>query len=279
MSEPTEIKIKIKDCPKASEGVHNWIYYAAMRLKEAGCPKAEAAKIIRAGMSRPPNPANEVNTTVDAAYDRDHTPGPAWPTLNVLARDKLFSARFTLAELAASSPVQGADLCPAVVLAAMFRPVELVCIGWDKNKFDTRPFSEWTKLEGKQFIVPSPMSKLVGLTQAGRPSKKSNDNTGPRRYQVVEFDAGAVDEHAAVARELGRFAPLVLCVHSGGKSLHSWFKVEGWPEDRQRKFFEYAVSLGADPKMWTGSQFTRMPGGTRQGGIRQVIHYFNPANT
>lgn len=272
-----QVELSLKPCPKASTGVHNWVFYAAMRLKEAGCPKEQAAGIIRPQMTRPPSPANEVESTIDAAYDQEHEPKVVWPSLNVIRRDELFSRPCTLAALAESSPVKFSDPGSAVVLAALFRPSELVCIGWEKNKFDTRKFSEWTKLESKQFIVPSPMSALYGRTLAGKVSKKSNNNTGPRRYQVVEFDSGTADEHATIARELGRFAPLVLCVHSGGKSLHSWFKVEAWDEDKQRQFFDYAVSLGADPKMWTRSQFTRVPDGSRQ-GTRQTVHYFNPAN-
>jgi hypothetical protein len=39
---------------------------------------------------------------------------------------------------------------------------------------------------------------------------------------------------------------------------------------------EYAVTLGADPAMWTRSQFARMPDGLRDNGKRQAAFYFNP---
>jgi hypothetical protein len=71
------------------------------------------------------------------------------------------------------------------------------------------------------------------------------------------------------------FAPLVLAVHSGGKSLHGWFFVAGQPDEKIERFFRYAVSLGADPATWTKSQFVRMPDGTRDNGIRQTVYFTN----
>ena len=101
-------------------------------------------------------------------------------------------------------------------------------------------------------------------------------NTGPRRYLVCEFDQGTADEHAALLAHLAGHAPLVCAVHSGGKSLHGWFNVEGQDEEKTRGFFRYAVSLGADPATWTRSQFVRIPGGRRDNGKVQVVCYLNP---
>ena len=114
-----------------------------------------------------------------------------------------------------------------------------------------------------QLIVPSPMTSRTGLTKDGRESKHTLSNTGPRRFLICEFDTGTTDQHAALLIHLAGYAPMVCAVHSGGKSLHGWFFVEGEPEDRILKFFRYAVSLGADPATWPCSQFVRMPDGRR----------------
>jgi len=74
---------------------------------------------------------------------------------------------------------------------------------------------------------------------------------------------------------LGTFAPLVCAVHSGGKSLHGWFYVQGQPDVKVEKFFRYAVSLGADRATWTRSQFVRMPDGTRNNDQRQTVFFLN----
>jgi len=78
---------------------------------------------------------------------------------------------------------------------------------------------------------------------------------------------------AGVLLHLAQFAPMVCAVHSGGKSLHGWFYVQGQPDEKVTKFFRYAVFLGADPATWTRSQFVRMPDGTRDNGSRQVVYF------
>jgi hypothetical protein len=81
---------------------------------------------------------------------------------------------------------------------------------------------------------------------------------------------------------LARLAPLVMVVHSGGKSLHGWFACQGSSEALQLRFMRYAVMLGADPATWTRCQFVRMPDGLRRRpsafGVRQSVFYFNPNN-
>ena len=85
---------------------------------------------------------------------------------------------------------------------------------------------------------------------------------------------------------------MALVVFSGSKSCHGWFFCAGQPEDKVARFFDYAVSLGADKALWTRSQFVRMPDGRRfdnktnealvAAGIRNVPQglqaalYFNP---
>jgi hypothetical protein len=158
----------------------------------------------------------------------------------------------------------------------------LLCCGESSSVFDTRPREEWRgDLVRLQFVVPSPMSKVEGLTKDGKPSRHCLDNTGPRRFLVVEFDQGTTDDHAALLIHLAGYAAMVCAVHSGGKSLHGWFLVADLPAEKVLRFFRYAVSLGADPATWTRSQFVRMPDGTRSNGKRQTVFYlnFNPISS
>ena len=57
--------------------------------------------------------------------------------------------------------------------------------------------------------------------------------------------------------------------------MHGWFLVEGQPEEKVLRFFRYAVSLGADTRLWTPSQFCRMPDGIRDNGNRETVYYLN----
>ena len=144
----------------------------------------------------------------------------------------------------------------------------------------------------KALIVPSPMCSQEGRTKEGHMSFHTEVNTGPRRFLVVEFDSGTLDQQAALIYHLAQYAPLALVVFSGSKSAHSWFFCEGQSEDKLTRFFDYATSLGADPKTWSRSQFVRIPDGIRSDGKtsdapvaagiqnipkgRQAVLYFNP---
>ncbi len=157
----------------------------------------------------------------------------------------------------------------------------LVCVGKDSREFATRPLSYWLasgRLAEFSFIVPAHMTRQRGMTKTGKESEHSLDNTGPRRFVVVEFDKGTTDEHAALLAHLDDYAPLALVVHSGGKSLHGFFPVAGQRSEDVRAFMRYAASLGADPALFRNrSQFVRLPAGTRKGGCRQSVFYFAPA--
>jgi len=118
------------------------------------------------------------------------------------------------------------------------------------------------------------MSAITGKTKDGRESKHTLDNTGPRRFLVVDFDEGDLDDHAATAASPRRLAALVCALYSGNKSLHGWFLVDGLPEEKVLKFFRYAVSLGADRATWTRSQLVRLPDGLRdENGTRQRVFF------
>jgi hypothetical protein len=182
------------------------------------------------------------------------------------------------------------------VIDLLFPGNPLLCCGWTRHRFDTRARANWYKLEDLQFIVPSPMSARQGLTRQGKVSAHALNNTGPRRFLIVEFDFDASnsaeevrllerlstegrdvrDLCAALLLHLAEKAPLALAVHSGGKSLHGWFYCAGVPEQTVWRTFQYAVSLGADSANWTPSQFARMPDGLRENGRRQTVYFLNP---
>ena len=169
----------------------------------------------------------------------------------------------------------------AAIMRALFtdadQPDPLLCVGKSSREFATRPLSVWLtceRLADFSFVVPAHMTARAGHTKAGKVSEHTLENTGPRRFVVVEFDTGTTDEHAARIWHLDGYARLALVVHSGGKSLHAWFPIAGYQPEEVRRFMEYAALLGADTKLFSNpSQFVRLPGGTREGGCRQSVFY------
>jgi hypothetical protein len=182
------------------------------------------------------------------------------------------------------------------IIDVLFPDNPLLCCGWSRHRFDTRPRGNWYRLQDLQFIVPNPMTARQGLTREGNLSAHALSSTGSRRFLIVEFifDSSNSQEEerlleklaiegrdvrdlcAALLLDLAEKAPLALAVHSGGKSFHGWFYCAGVPEQTVWRTFQYAVSLGADPANWTPSQFARMPDALRENGKRQTVYFFNP---
>ena len=221
-----------------------------------------------------------------------------WPDPNFELIEAVARRGNGLVDLWEASPVRLDSNQPRTgeIIDSLFPGNPLLCCGWTRHHCDTRLRSRWYKLHDLQFIVPNPMTATVGLTKSRKLSGHALSNTGRRRFLIIEcdFDAKRSTEEArllatletegrdvrdlcgASMLHLAEKAPLALVVYSGGKSLHGWFYCADVPEGQVRRFFNYAISLGADRTHWTPSQFARMPDGLRENGGRQTIYFFNP---
>ena len=154
----------------------------------------------------------------------------------------------------------------------------LVCCGLNKGQFNTRPLGEWRRwLALQQYVVPNIMSARTGLTMEGKESEHCVANTGARRYLIIEFDQGSIDDHACLHMHLSKTAKLALVVFSGRNPCMDGTRLLGCRMISNSNSCPRAIRLGADKVMWTRSQFTRMPEGTHANGRRQRIQYFNPS--
>ena len=228
-----------------------------------------------------------------------------WPKTDWCAVEAISKSGHTIADLSAASP---GSICQTSreVVGMLWYDDPLLCLA-KSHPADaiTLRRSEWLKHSIDRFglIVPSAMMARKGKRQDGKPSKRCLDNTGPRSFLVVEFDFKASPRRAdtpassiladmaaestprtapdlcaaILLHMLELRAPLVLAVHSGGKSIHGWFPTHGANDEALRPFFRRCVSLGADPATWIRWQLVRLPGGTRSDGTRQRILYINPA--
>ena len=290
-------------CPGAGAGVHNWLFRVARVLHPFYANKHEMAALIAgaaAGCGRDVT-LSEVEAAVvnseayawrpgskNAAAQAQTSSRSAWPLRNEEQIEAVIAASDVtgLVDLWEASPIRFDD-APATeyLVDALFPGNPLLCCGRDlKCDVGTGTRDEWRgQLAHQQFIVPSPMTAEEGHRKSdGKVSLRTLENTGPRRFLVIEFDHGTFDSHAVVLWHLARLAPLVMAVHSGGKSLHGWFSCAGADEETLLRFMRYAVSLGADPATWTRCQFVRMPDGLRRRpndwSVRQRVFHFNPHN-
>ncbi|MEI9866390.1 MAG: hypothetical protein WDN00_17910 [Limisphaerales bacterium] len=274
--------------PRAGEGVHVWLYGVARQL-HAHLPACEIVTLLESCVANCGRhvPRQEIISAVQNSlacawqpkgYAAPIYPAKKWPSVNKEQREAIVRENGGLADLwELSRPrIDDNGHHTEEIIDQLFPGNPLLCCGKSNSDFDTKPREDWRgELSSLQLIVPSPMCACEGVTKEGKSSKHTLSNTGDRRFLICEFDTGTTDEHAALLIHLAGFAPMVCAVHSGGKSLHGWFFVAGHAEEKVRKFFRYAVSLGADRATWTRSQFVRMPDGARDNGNRQIVFFLN----
>ncbi|MFZ5833469.1 MAG: hypothetical protein ACOY3P_25565 [Planctomycetota bacterium] len=279
--------------PSRGDGLNRWLLRAAIVLLKCGRSPRETKEELRILTAGEFLKVGEIERAVTRAPEFITKAGelprsqPAkWPEQNNDAIGVLLKKfdGFGAVDLWEQSPVRWFDDEPHTeeIIDRLFPGNPLICAAGPLHTATTRPREAFRDtLHRAQFIVPSAMAKPFGVTQEGRESPRCLDNVGPRQYLVVEQDGGTQDQQAAVIAHLAERAPLVLVVHSGGKSLHAWFHCAGRAEQVVKAFFGRAVQLGADPATWTPCQLVRMPDGTRQGKDgarpRQNVLYFNPA--
>jgi hypothetical protein len=267
-------------------GLHQRLFRIAANSLEEGWSKEEIFDMLREACDRVLDrvvPDREIRGAIDYAYRRvtgEVSSGPVWPRRDDQLRLEVLKLHSVgIPELRRNIL---ADAPALTYLRTLYRKEDLLCIGKTAYEFRTVPLSsipEDLDLSSCEFINPSPMSAVVGLTAYGIQSQHTKSNTGPRVYGVIEFDDGTPIEHAAILKHLATRLPLVMVVFSGNSSLHGWFKTSHVTEEAVEKFYQEAVSLGADPVLFSPCQFTRLPMGRHKttGRTQRVIH-FNPAN-
>jgi len=309
---PRWIQDLLASPPAEGTGVHPWLYRVACALK----PWRDAES-IEALLSATPhgtrrNLQREIREAIRNAKSdwqpgapqpaHQFNPPASWPKRNDEMIEAILSEGYGESDLWEASPRRFEDESESnaqEMLAMLFPGNPLLCMGWQKDAFATRERDAWHRLKAPlQYIVPSPMSAPEGVTKDGKQSPKTNANTGPRRFLVIEFDfkpeACAADAHlaatgarhgllhsrdlcACLLHHLATLAPLALVVWSGGKSLQGWCPVIGASEEAIRSLFGYACLIGADRATWTPSQFIRLPYGQRDNGKTQLPIYFDPS--
>jgi hypothetical protein len=283
----------------AGSGLHYWLMSAANMLCRHVAYQEAFERLLAAGRRAGRASVTEIRHTLDKAHaEKGETvsgswrPGGAtsfvakkWPERNTAAIEAVVKDGPGVSDLWERSPIRWDDDEPHTeeIIDELFPGNPCLCVGRHAKEFrsDSREALRG-KLSKCSHIVPSPMEPLGGQTKAGHWSEKCNDAVERRRFIVTEFDQEEWDNQAAIIWHLRQFGRLVMVVNSMGKSLHAWWYCQGSDESegsQMRKFFNYAVSLGADRAGWVLSQYMRMPDGTREKGEnkgqRQSVIYFN----
>jgi len=287
---PDFLKDMISSPPRSGDGIHLWLFRCSRQLhahrSEEDIFLLLSASVEGCGRYVPEREIRDAITASKAcAYQLNGPqpttrPTPKWPTTNLAKREQTVANDGEGVEgfWRLSPTCCNLEETPAsYFLNELFPGNPLVCLGASSQSFATKPLADFASLEKYCLVVPSPMSAMTGKRKSdGVESAHTLDNTGPRRYLVTEFDTGTPDDQAAIIRHLSAYAPLVMVMSSGGKSLHAWWRCWDAPDSLVDGFFRYSVSLGADPATWTRSQFVRLPQAWREDKRRfQEVHYFD----
>lgn len=232
--------------PKRGEGLNLWLFSVA-RVLHPYRDAADIVQLLAAATFGRQVKQGEIERAVERSAAKAWRPGQrseytaakAWPSVNAEQREAIIKTGFGLVDLWEKSPIHFEDneSHAEEICDALFPGNPLLCVGRRNNDFKTRKREDLRgELTRLALIVPSPMTAQTGHTQAGKLSEHTMENTGPRRFLVVEQDKGTKDEQSAILLHLAERAPLVLAVHSGGKSIHGWFMAGGQSEDRLRRF-------------------------------------------
>jgi len=287
---PTELPQFIRDQlaapPSRGEGLHLWIFRIARQLhwhrSEQDIVQLLQGVLLNSGV-KPGEIESAVCNSKAVAWSpgrpKSFLTGKRWPDVAFDVLEEVTNTGVGVADLVEASPitVDMASMDTEDFVDILFPGNPLLCCGSANTQVETKLREEWRGIMSQlQYIVPSPMSRPTGQTKDGKTSVRCLDNTGSRRFLVVEFDRIMPDAQSAVLLHLAERAPLAMVVSSGNWSLHGWFYTNGCDPEALESFCAYAVKLGADYATYTLCQLVRMPGGLRDNGKIQQVLFLNP---
>jgi len=275
-------------CHPPGSGHQKMIWSQALKLKKEGVSKREALIAMKnewSGYHKDITPAiDRAGEKVYSGNLKKDTGKKSWPEVDKNEIEAVAEKNpHSLQELRKESPYPESELGKISswwLLQLLFPKGSLVCLGESVPSCSTKKLEEFfCSNENLPFIVPRTMSEEFGVSLDGEISNRCNNNTGPERFVVIEFDDMEENVQVSMIKHLSQFLPLVLVLHSGGKSFHAWFNGCDSSEERVLAFRRHAASLGADKAVFTMCQMVRMPNQCREeNGNLQELHYFAPLN-
>ena len=187
---------------------------------------------------------------------------------------------------------------PEDLLPMLFSKGDLICATGDTTKgipklFTLEEITERSDLRERYFISPSTYRTKEGVKIDGNDyhSTRCDANAKGCRWMILECDLPEElqrDQFNTFAFQMAKFAPLVMAVDSGGKSVHYWFKLPVKKRSAVKQFWDIAQRYGADRRLnkfgdTTPSVWVRMPNAKAQPVSEgkeprrsQTVLYFDP---
>jgi hypothetical protein len=281
---------------------HSWMLGAATRMRNAGISIDQALKVLRERADKHSRvvEVREIRSAVEKAFNGQRADFVAAPQASgfsrLPARHKLQSLMGSLdwpkgygvEELRNDASDESASLCrlrPEQLLSLLFYDVPVVeegaerfvCVGNGSYRSECVRIGAGIALElpdWANLAVPNLAHSRTGRTQEGSLSKRSLSMFPHRDYIVLESDLGEGTEDTQAA--LIQFTQKVLkqrpvmVLHSGGKSLHSWWSMRSLEEMKVERLLRELAGL-FDTAALSRHQFFRLPNGWRDVGAEEPV--------
>lgn len=297
-----EISFKIRPCPTAGRGVHQWAYGTWHTAREAGLSEAEADAVCDEYATRP-------LTRTDYPRDFPKTSKAAFrkPRANYRPEKlEAFAAKaggFTAADMERKSPLPPDEVTPAGFLRCISQPGQRRLIF---DRFQSQGQKLWecpppeaatNDMELAAFVRPAAgmgtwftvnpvdgqwreLPRLVSPHNPRGRTRRAEENLTAFPFVLLESDLAPADQWLA-ALALIRL-PISAVYESGGKSVHALVKIDAATVDEWRHVVEERrvplVMLGADEAAMTAVRLSRLPQCFRgEKGHWQRLLYLNGA--
>jgi len=279
---------------------------AANRMRNAGMSVDQALKVVveRAERHSRLVTMREIRQAVEKAFNgqcaaimpaprtSEFSRLPSLQKLQALIASADWPTGYGMEELCKDVPDASDSLCrlrPEQLLNLLFHDRRIgsggterfLCVGAKKEgggyKAETIPFEPgdgWSVPGWANLVVPNLAHSRTGLTQEGLVSPRALTMFPQRDYIVLESDLGEGTEDTQAA--LIRFTQKVLkqrpvmVLHSGGKSLHAWFKVHGAKVAMMECLIRELTGL-FDTAALNRHQLFRLPNGWRDVGVPEPV--------
>ena len=129
---------------------------------------------------------------------------------------------------------------PTAIVRQLFKPEQIVNVQFGKFEAGTlfKVADLPDDLREYKFLNPSHFKKVEGVPNpldGDKIATRCNANVKERPYLVLEMDSkddSKIERFTTFAMELSKFAPMVMAVDTGNKSIHFWFDARDEDKDR-----------------------------------------------
>lgn len=187
-------------------------------------------------------------------------------------RASFFETPWPMADVMEDSPVKVENEEDAwKLMLSLYQPTDIVWIGEPTDSGNGKgdhfkPVSEWLK-SGPAGHFTCPSTFKPGTTS------RSNDAVDTRPFLVIESDTLPEDKMLSMIHRLRKTLSLVAVLHTGGKSLHSWWRFPDPEKLEQLKII--LPHLGCDKALFKPSQPVRLPGVKRGDKWQRLLWFDN----